>query len=74
MAARPVITTEDAGGILEFIENDQDGWVTRADEREIALALTRAFEDERRCRAFGERGRERVRGITWETVVEQLTN
>jgi glycosyltransferase involved in cell wall biosynthesis len=73
MAARPVITTEDAGGVLEFIEPDHDGWVTRAEENEIAESLARAFENAARCRALGERGRERVRGITWEHVVEALT-
>ena len=30
MAARPVITTDDAGGVLEFIENENDGWITPA--------------------------------------------
>ncbi|MCI0478579.1 MAG: glycosyltransferase family 4 protein, partial [Anaerolineales bacterium] len=69
MSARPVITTDDAGGVLEFIENENDGWVTRADENEIAQALARAFEDSAACRALGERGRERVREISWDTVV-----
>lgn len=73
LAARPVITTDDAGGVLEFIENENDGWVTRAQENEIAEALTRAFDKAELCRALGERGRERVRAITWDNVVEQLT-
>ena len=73
MSARPVITTDDAGGVLEFIENENDGWVTRADENEIALALARALEDSETCRAYGERGRERVRDISWQRVVEALT-
>lgn len=73
MAARPVITTDDAGGVLEFIENENDGWVTPPNEREIAQSLARALENETTCRTRGERGRERVRGITWEHVVEELT-
>lgn len=73
MAARPVITTEDAGGVLEFIEHDDDGWVTRPEPREIASSLSQAFEDSARCRVLGERGRERVRDISWTRVVEQLT-
>lgn len=73
MSARPVITTDDAGGVLEFIENENDGWVTRADVDEIALSLTRAFEDIETCRAWGNRGRERVQDIRWDHVVEQLT-
>lgn len=73
MSARPVITTDDAGGVLEFIENENDGWVARAEENEIAHALTRAFDDVEICRAYGERGRERVRDISWTRVVEALT-
>jgi glycosyltransferase involved in cell wall biosynthesis len=73
MSARPVITTDDAGGVVEFIENENDGWVTRAEENEIAQALARAFEDAERCRAYGERGRARVREISWDTVVNVLT-
>ena len=56
MAARPVITTDDAGGVLEFIENGNNGWVTRSDPKEIAAALSRVFEDAAPCRALGERG------------------
>ncbi len=72
MAARPVLTTDDAGGVLEFVENANDGWVVRADADEIAGALTRAFENGDACRRLGQAGRERVSGIGWSTVLEQL--
>ena len=73
MAARPVITTDDAGGVLEFIENENDGWVTPAAPEALASALARAFEDATYCRTLGEHGREHVQEIRWETVVERLT-
>lgn len=73
MSARPVITTDDAGGVLEFIETDKDGWVTAAKPEEIAEVLSRAFDDAARCRALGEEGRERVKTIRWERVVKSLT-
>lgn len=73
MAARPVITTEDAGGVLEFIESENNGWVTTPKPEDIAASLSFAFEDAAICRARGERGRERVRDITWERVVDELT-
>lgn len=72
LAGRPVITTDDAGGVLEFIENGHDGWVVRADVQEIAETLTRAFENVKVCRTLGEAGRARVRTIGWDTVLEQL--
>jgi glycosyltransferase involved in cell wall biosynthesis len=73
MAARPVITTQDAGGVLEFIEDGVNGRVTAADPNEIAQALTLAFENPSLCREWGRRGQERVADITWDTVVEKLT-
>lgn len=73
MAERPVITTDDAGGVLEFIEDGQNGWVTSAQILEIAHSLTRAFESGERCRALGQAGRERVRAISWDAVVKALT-
>lgn len=73
MAERPVITTDDAGGVLEFIEDGQNGWVTSAQIPEIAHSLARAFESAERCRALGQAGRERVRAISWDAVVEALT-
>ncbi len=73
MAARPVLTTEDAGGVLEFIETDRDGWVVRAEPAPLAAALSQAFADAALCRTLGEAGRARVRHIQWQTVVERLT-
>ncbi len=73
MAARPVITTDDAGGVLEFIEDGVNGRVTTANPDAIADALNEAFENAALCRERGERGRERVQGITWDKVVETLT-
>lgn len=73
MAGRPVITTDDAGGVLEFIEDGEDGWVTSVQIPEIAQALTRAFESAEQCRALGQAGRERVQAISWDAVVEALT-
>lgn len=73
MAARPVITTGDAGGVLEFIADGEDGWVTAAAPEALAAALAHAFEDGAACRARGQRGCERVRDIRWDSVVAQLT-
>lgn len=74
MAARPVITTEDAGGVLEFIEDEDNGWVKTASPEQIAPVLAYAYENAAACRALGERGRERTREITWDRVIEQLTH
>lgn len=73
MSARPVVTTDDAGGVLEFIENASDGLVTAPVPDDIARALARVFDDVVQCRVWGEAGRERVSGINWQYVIERLT-
>lgn len=73
MSARPVVTTDDAGGVLEFVTNEVNGLVTVPEPTAIASALARVLDDAAVCRAWGEAGRELVRPIRWETVVERLT-
>jgi glycosyltransferase involved in cell wall biosynthesis len=72
MSARPVITTDDAGGVLEFVNTEADGLVTAPNAEALAPALARVLTDANICRTWGRAGRERVRDITWDNVVEKL--
>ncbi len=73
MSARPVITTTDAGGVLEFVSHEQTGLVCEPMAEEIAPALACVYAEPRRAEAWGRAGYERVREITWEKVVDHLT-
>ncbi|HZQ07319.1 MAG TPA: glycosyltransferase family 4 protein [Anaerolineae bacterium] len=73
MSARPVITTNDAGGVLEFVEDKINGLVAAPAPEAIADALSYVWSNPDQCRVWGETGRERVRDITWANVVERLT-
>lgn len=70
-AAKPVITTDDAGGVLEFVADDDDGLVTCATPEAIGDSIRR-LADEDFARRLGERGPERVAGLSWDAVVEAL--
>lgn len=72
MSERPVITTDDAGGVLEFVENEMNGLVGAPQPEAIASSLARVFADTARCREWGRAGQMRVREITWDRVIEQL--
>jgi glycosyltransferase involved in cell wall biosynthesis len=72
MSARPVITTDDAGGVLEFIAHEADGLVAAPNADALAPALAHAFADADICRVWGEAGRERVREITWDNAIARL--
>jgi glycosyltransferase involved in cell wall biosynthesis len=73
-AAKPVITTADAGGVLEFVEDGVNGFVCPSDSpREIGARIDALFRDRERTLAMGLAGQERVREITWDRVIEKLT-
>jgi len=74
-AHRPVVTTTDAGGPLEFVTDHQTGFVTPPEPEAIAHAFDVLFSNRPMARAMGEAGnaliRERVPG--WPEVVARLT-
>lgn len=73
-AAKPVITTADAGGVLEFVEDGVNGFVCPSDSpREIGARIDRLYRDRERTRAMGVAGQAKVREITWDRVIERLT-
>jgi glycosyltransferase involved in cell wall biosynthesis len=73
-AEKPVITCIDSGGTLELIEDGRNGYVVEPDPVALAEAMDRLFEDRRRARAMGVRGREHLAElrITWDHVIERL--
>jgi glycosyltransferase involved in cell wall biosynthesis len=72
-AGKPMVTTADAGGILEFVEDGHNGLVSPPEPREIAVRLDRLWEDRDEARRLGSAGRERVRAIAWDQVIAELT-
>jgi glycosyltransferase involved in cell wall biosynthesis len=73
LARKPVVTTADAGGPLEFVRNGENGLVTEPDAEAIGEAVGRLGADRARAAAMGEAGYERARTISWAGVIEQLT-
>ena len=72
-AARPVVTLADAGGVLEFVEDERTGLVVPSDSpREIAARLDRLFRDRELAARLGAAGRRRVEAIGWDAVVGSL--
>ena len=72
LARKPVITTTDAGGPLEFVEDAVTGCVVSPTAEAIGAAIARLAADRRLCQALGDAGYERVRSITWDGVVDRL--
>ncbi len=72
LAGKPVVTTSDAGGPLEFVDHDVNGLVCEPTPDSVAAALDRLSSDRPGARALGEAGASRARAITWDGVVEKL--
>lgn len=71
-ACKPVITTVDAGGTLEFVFDGETGLVTEPTAEAIAGAIARLEADAGLCDRLGSAGRERVKSISWDLVIESL--
>src|SRR5690349_21179829 len=72
LARKPVITCFDSGGVLEFVQDDLNGFVRPADPEALADAMNRLHHDRARAAAFGDAGYERARLITWDGVIDKL--
>jgi glycosyltransferase involved in cell wall biosynthesis len=71
-AARPVVTTTDSGGVLEFIEDGKSGLVTPPAPAAIARSLQRLMADPEEASRLGHAGRAIVVPITWDKVIDAL--
>lgn len=71
-AGRPVITTDDAGGVLEFVRHGENGLISPPDPVAIAVHLDRLASDATEAARLGCAGRPLVAEITWERVVAAL--
>lgn len=72
-AARPVITTSDAGGTLEFVRHGHNGLICDARPASIAQALDQLMSDAAHAASLGANGPTSVAHISWDDVVRTLT-
>ena len=73
-SGKPVITADDSGGVVEFVEDGVTGFVAAgASPRDMARAVDRLAGDEDLARRMGAAGRQRIAHISWDHVVETLT-
>ena len=72
LSHKPVVTTTDAGGVLEFAENDVNAVVTEPDPEQIGQAINRLYLDKKLARDFGENGYQTVKDISWDNALDRL--
>jgi glycosyltransferase involved in cell wall biosynthesis len=72
LAAKPVVTTTDAGGPLEFVRDGANGLVCEPEATSLAAAIDRLAGDRSLAERLGRAGRHVAETITWDGVIEQL--
>jgi glycosyltransferase involved in cell wall biosynthesis len=73
-ARRPVVTTSDSGGPLEFVRDGENGVVVRPKPKDIAAAMDRLADDREAARSMGEAGHKLFSDSvpSWPEVVTRI--
>jgi glycosyltransferase involved in cell wall biosynthesis len=72
LSGKPVLTTEDAGGPLEFVKNGETGIVTAPRPEALGVALRLAWSRPEALEALGEAGRARAARLDWDRPIAAL--
>jgi glycosyltransferase involved in cell wall biosynthesis len=73
LSGKTLITTSDAGGVLEFATRES-GFIAEPEPRSLGAAIDRAWNTpEARLRDMAEVGRLKVAPIQWDAVIDALT-
>lgn len=70
---KPVLTTSDSGGILEFVKNGVSGFVTPpGDPGALAQQIDALYADRAIAERLGTAGQQAVASIGWDVTIETL--
>ena len=74
LSAKPVITCTDSGGPLEFVTNQETGWIVEPNPVAIAQAIESLARQPRVAAALGQAGFEKYQSLNmnWDWVLERL--
>src|SRR5215813_1848777 len=72
LSGKAVLTTDDAGGPLEFVRDGETGLVVAPTPEAFGAALRVAWDRPDALAAMGEKGRARVEGLRWDDAVSTL--
>ncbi len=72
MSEKPVLTFNDSGGVLEFVEHNKTGLICEPDVRQLTTNIDYLSEHPHLCKSMGKAARTRVQEITWQNTVAKL--
>ncbi len=72
LSGKPVLTTDDAGGPLEFVRDGETGFVVPPKAEALGAALEVAWGRPETLAKLGESGRRRAAALSWDDAVGAL--
>lgn len=73
-SSKPILTTDDSGGVLELVTHDQNGFVSESSPVALAEAMDRLNSRRAATKDMGLNAKFRIEelGISWPRVLERL--
>ena len=73
-SGKPVIVHKDAGGPLEFVEDNENGYIIDDDPKKIAEKMDYLFNHKDEAKRLGQNGRKSMddKNLNWDYVIDQL--
>ena len=74
LSSKPVITCEDSGGPLEFVEDKKTGFILKNDPKAIAKKIDWLYLNKKEAKKLGQNALQsyKNKNITWDSVVKKL--
>lgn len=72
MCEKPVLTFDDTGGVVEFVEDRVTGLICKPDINELSKNIDFISRNPELCKKIGKEAKKRVEKITWEYTIGRL--
>lgn len=73
LSQKPLVTSDDAGGVLEFVEDDRSAYIVTPNDVEIGERINILYNNKKMCKDMGNYGYQKVKNISWDSVIDKLT-
>ena len=74
LSSKPVITCTDSGGPLEFVTDDETGFIVEPNPKAIAKKIDWLYNNQQKAKKLGKNGLQSYRNkdICWDNVIKKL--
>jgi glycosyltransferase involved in cell wall biosynthesis len=72
LSKKPVVTSLDSGGPLEFVRHQINGWIAEPNSEALAQGLQRLLDDASLAQVWGEKGFQQYSHFNWKNTINTL--